>query len=101
MPVRSAHKSRSRHGRVARTIAVTSPRNGEGKTTIAAQLALTLATDREKVAIVECDLRNRALDECGFGSQWMRSAPGLSDYLDKQATVRSRQDDPVAGLTYS
>jgi succinoglycan biosynthesis transport protein ExoP len=75
-------------GRAARTIAITSPGNGEGKTTIAAQLALTLATDREKVAIVECDLRHRALDECGFGSQWMRSAPGLSDYLDKRATIR-------------
>jgi tyrosine-protein kinase len=75
-------------GRVARTIAITSPENGEGKTTIAAQLALTLATDREKVAIVECDLRNPALNESGFGSRWVRSAPGLSDYLDKQATVR-------------
>jgi capsular exopolysaccharide synthesis family protein len=75
-------------GGVARTIAITSPGNGEGKTTIAAQLALTLATDREKVAIVECDLRHRGLDESGFGSQWVRSAPGLSDYLDKRATIR-------------
>jgi polysaccharide biosynthesis transport protein len=87
-------------GRVARTIAITSPGNGEGKTTIAAQLALTLATDREKVAIVECDLRNRDLDECGFGSQWMRSSPGVSDYLDKQATVRQvvKSIPSMAGL---
>ena len=75
-------------GRFARTIVITSPGNGEGKTTIAAQLALTLATDRETVALVECDLRHRSLDENGFGSQWLRSAPGLSDYLDTRANVR-------------
>ena len=66
---RSAHKSRSRHGQGRPNDRHHQPGERRGKTTIAAQLALTLATDREKVAIVECDLRHRALDECGFGSQ--------------------------------
>src|SRR5581483_394562 len=72
----------------ARTIVVTSPGQGEGKTTIAAQLALTIATDRERVAVVECDLRRRALDESGFGRQWRRSEVGLSEYLDGKATLK-------------
>jgi polysaccharide biosynthesis transport protein len=69
----------------ARIIAITSPGQGEGKTTISAQLALTIATDREKVAIIECDLRRRALDESGLGTQWKRAPTGLTEYLDGKA----------------
>lgn len=75
-------------GRPARTILVTSPGQGEGKTTVAAQLALTVATDRERVAIVECDLRRRALDESGLGRRWERGSPGLAEYLNGDATIK-------------
>ena len=75
-------------GKPARTIMVTSPGQGEGKTTIAAQLALTVATDREPVAIVECDLRRRALGESGFGQEWPRPEKGLAEYLDGDATAK-------------
>ena len=74
-------------GGPARTIMFTSPGAGEGKTTIAAQLALTIATDRERVAIVECDLRRRGLNESGFG-QIDKNSKGLAEYLDDDATLR-------------
>jgi capsular exopolysaccharide synthesis family protein len=73
----------------ARTIMISSPGQGEGKTTVAAQLALTVATDREPVAIVECDLRRRALGESGFGREWKRPEKGLAEYLDGDATAKS------------
>jgi capsular exopolysaccharide synthesis family protein len=75
-------------GGPARTIMITSPGAGEGKTTIAAQLALTVATDRERVAIVECDLRRRSLDGAGFGGQMDKDAKGLAEYLDDNASLR-------------
>jgi capsular exopolysaccharide synthesis family protein len=75
-------------GRPARTIMVTSPGQAEGKTTIAAQLALTMATDGEGVAIVECDMRRRALDQSGFGQQWKRASNGLADYLNGEAALK-------------
>jgi succinoglycan biosynthesis transport protein ExoP len=75
-------------GGPARTIMVTSPGVGEGKTTIAAQLALTVATDREQVAVVECDLRRRAHDGGGFGEEIQRTTKGLAEYLDDAASYR-------------
>jgi succinoglycan biosynthesis transport protein ExoP len=75
-------------GGPARTIMITSPGAGEGKTTIAAQLALTVATDRERVAIIECDLRRRGLNSSGIGADRERNAKGLSDYLDDAASLR-------------
>jgi capsular exopolysaccharide synthesis family protein len=85
-------------GEPARTIMFTSPGAGDGKTTVAAQLALTIATDRDQVAIVECDLRRRALDENGLGPQWKRAPEGLAEYLNGDATqgkvVRSNASLP-------
>jgi len=75
-------------GGPARTIMVTSPGVGEGKTTIAAQLALTVATDREQVAVIECDLRRRAHDGGGFGEEIQRTSKGLAEYLDDAASYR-------------
>lgn len=74
-------------GTAARTIVITSPGADEGKTTIAAQLALTVATDRDRVAIVECDLRRGALDRSGFGKQRNRSSRGLAGYLEGEASL--------------
>jgi succinoglycan biosynthesis transport protein ExoP len=75
-------------GSPARTIMVTSPGQGEGKTTVAAQLALTIATDRESVAIVECDLRRSALGRTGFGQDWKRPSKGLAEFLNGDATAK-------------
>lgn len=75
-------------GKPARTIMVTSPGQGEGKTTVAAQLALTVATDRESVAIVECDLRRRGLRETGLGQGLKRPEKGLAQFLNGDATAK-------------
>ena len=75
-------------GDPARTIVVTSPGAGEGKTTIAAQLAITIATDGDRVAVVDCDLRRGALVGVGFEKTRRRSSGGLSEYLAGDSTLR-------------
>ncbi len=89
-------------GEPARTIAITSTGSGEGKTTIASQLALTLATDRERVTVVECDLRRQALH--GIGSE-ERSSRGLAGYLSgdlaKEAIVRTTPSLPQLSIVWA
>jgi len=47
-----------RHGEVpARRVLVTSPNQGEGKTTTSANLAVTMANSGRRVVLVDCDLR--------------------------------------------
>jgi succinoglycan biosynthesis transport protein ExoP len=70
----------------ARTIVITSPGAGEGKTTVAAQLALTIATDGDPVAIVDCDLRKRASWGPGMGKPPRRG--GLAEYLAGNVSLR-------------
>jgi capsular exopolysaccharide synthesis family protein len=47
--------------RAMRVVAVTSSARGEGRTTIAANLALTAAREGREVALVECDVRRPSL----------------------------------------
>src|SRR5512134_1384494 len=47
--------------RPVRVVAVTSSARGEGRTTIAANLALTAAREGREVALVECDVRRPSL----------------------------------------
>jgi receptor protein-tyrosine kinase len=75
-------------GNPAKAIMVTSPGQGEGKTTIASQLALTMATDRESVAIVECDLRRRGLRDTGLGQGAKRPEKGLAQFLNGEASAK-------------
>lgn len=42
-------------------IVITSPNQGEGKTTIASNLALTLAEGEKKVVLIDCDLRKPSI----------------------------------------
>src|SRR5690349_4000690 len=44
-----------------RVVAVTSSARGEGRTTIAANLALTASREGREVALVECDVRRPSL----------------------------------------
>jgi succinoglycan biosynthesis transport protein ExoP len=68
--------------RPLRTIQVTSPRAGEGKTTTTANLAVVLARAGERVVVVSCDLRRPRLHEffglsnnVGFTSVLLGEAP--------------------------
>jgi capsular exopolysaccharide synthesis family protein len=64
--------------RPPRTLLITSTGEGEGKSTIASNLALAFAASEEKVAILDCDLRRPRLHHA------------LSDISDKKGDGLSR-----------
>lgn len=66
-----------------RTIMVTSALAGEGKSTIAANLALSLAKSGKSAALVDCDLRHPS-DRQIFG---IEEGAGLYDVLTKKAKL--------------
>jgi capsular exopolysaccharide synthesis family protein len=68
-----------------RTVLVTSPQKGEGKSITSANLALTMAQElQRRVIIVEADLRKPSLQAL-FG---LPAGPGLSDYLAGAAELK-------------
>ena len=61
-----------------RTVLITSPQKGEGKSVTAANLALTMAQElQRRVILVEADLRKPSLQQL-FG---LPPGPGLAEYL--------------------
>ena len=58
-------------------IQVTSPSPGEGKTTTACNLAIAIAEMKQRVLLIDADLRRPAVHSC-FGIQ---SKPGVTDFL--------------------
>jgi capsular exopolysaccharide synthesis family protein len=66
----------------ARTLAVTSTSPGEGKTVIAASLAVSIAKAGRRVLLVDADLRRPRLDQLFH----VPSGPGLSNILAGQVT---------------
>jgi capsular exopolysaccharide synthesis family protein len=61
-----------------RTVLITSPQKGEGKSLTSANLALTMAQElQRRVVLIEADLRKPSLQQL-FG---LPPGPGLSDYL--------------------
>ena len=68
-----------------RTVLVTSPQKGEGKSLTSANLALTMAQElHRKVVIVEADLRKPSMQQL-FG---LPEGPGLTEYLSGAAEAR-------------
>tara|TARA_B100001750_G_scaffold100690_1_gene79627 strand:+ start:145 stop:897 length:753 start_codon:yes stop_codon:yes gene_type:complete len=68
-----------------KTIAISSPRYGDGKTTTAANLAVSIAQDLKQTALlVDLDLRNPSLSEY----MDITTSKGLTDYLAEKATVK-------------
>ncbi|MBX6365107.1 MAG: polysaccharide biosynthesis tyrosine autokinase [Gemmatimonadetes bacterium] len=66
-----------------RLLVITSASPGEGKSTIAANLAVALARDRIRVLLVDADLRRPTLHKA-FGRQ---RTPGLSDVLVREISL--------------
>lgn len=69
--------------RTLKVIQITSPAQGEGKTTAVANLAVALAQGGDRVAIVCCDLRRPRVQD-RFG---VPLTPGLTDVLLGDATL--------------
>jgi capsular exopolysaccharide synthesis family protein len=68
-----------------RTVLITSPQKGEGKSVTSANLALTMAQElQRRVIIVEADLRKPSLQHL-FG---LPPGPGLSEYLSGAAELK-------------
>jgi len=66
----------------ARSIAVTSPVKGDGKTSVTANLAAAIALDSERqVLLIDADLRSPDINRY-FG---VSARPGLADYLRSRA----------------
>lgn len=72
-------------GEHARSIAIVSGRDGEGKTTTAVQLALACAEMNRQVVVVEADLRRPALQEQLLPDRDEPLRPGLTNYLVEAA----------------
>lgn len=64
-------------GEKSKIILITSPSDGEGKSTTAANLAITLSQQKEKVLLIDANLRNPALHSFFNNS----NANGLVDVL--------------------
>lgn len=69
--------------RTLRTLVVTSTSPGEGKSTVAANLAVTFAQQGGRVLLVDCDLRRPRLDKM-FP---VPREPGLTNVLLEQSTL--------------
>lgn len=68
-----------------KTLLVTSSIPGEGKTTLAANLAISLAKQGKKVVLVDCDLRNPSI--AGVMSE-QGHHPGLGEVLEKKVQLK-------------
>jgi capsular exopolysaccharide synthesis family protein len=69
---------RAEHGRTMRSIVITSPAKGDGKSLTAANLALTMAQEfHQRVLLVDADLRRPTIAQL-FG---VSATPGLTEVL--------------------
>jgi polysaccharide biosynthesis transport protein len=74
----------NRRGQDLRACAIVSPVNGDGKTTLAVNLAIALAQADRKVLLVDVDSRNPQVENA-FG---LERAPGLSEMLSREHLAR-------------
>ena len=67
----------------ARTILVTSPAQGNGKTTIAVNLALSMAASQNRIILVDADLRRPAIHT----ALEISKSPGLSEVIRNKMEI--------------
>ena len=67
-----------------KVIMVTSSVPGEGKTTIAANLAISMSGKNKKVVLIDCDLRNPSLQEI---FRVPEDQPGIADVLSRKVKI--------------
>ncbi|MBN1630323.1 MAG: CpsD/CapB family tyrosine-protein kinase, partial [Thermoleophilia bacterium] len=78
-------------GETKRTVLITSTAPGEGKSTLAVNLALTMALSGDRVILVDADLRNPAIhDYLGISNDH-----GLTEVLTDRAVTWSANIQPV------
>ena len=70
----------SRQGESARRILVTSPTEGDGKTSVASNLAITLAHQKRRVLLIDCDVYGKLHNIFQFPV-----SPGLSEVVLNEA----------------
>jgi capsular exopolysaccharide synthesis family protein len=89
----------------ARVILVTSPGVSEGKSTIAANLALAAAADGERAVVIEADLRRPGLGNTLLANDMQRSRVGLSNYLagaaSEQEIVKPHPSHPGLSVIWA
>ena len=90
-----AHLQRTLRGKTGRVIQIASPREGEGKTTVTANLAFGLAQLGKKVIAVDADLRGGVLHDVFEVAE----SKGLSNILAKGAALEDQiQASPIVGV---
>lgn len=70
-------------GKKFKTILITSPCEGEGKTTVATNLAFSLAQLKKKTLLIDCDLRRPQIHKI----MNTEKTPGLVDHLTGKASL--------------
>lgn len=79
-----------------RSLVVSSPSGGEGKTTITANLAITMAQQGMRVLLIDCDLRRAQVHKL-FG---LDREPGLTEVIQGEVPLASAvKETSTAGLT--
>lgn len=76
-------------GGAVRTVLITSPASGDGKSSLASNLSVAIARDGDEVALLECDLRRPSLDLGTIGPGLAASHPGIADLLTDRADLHS------------
>jgi capsular exopolysaccharide synthesis family protein len=84
LEIKIAIDSMNRSGRRNQVIGITSAHHGEGKSTVAAALALLMARTGSKAILVDCNLRNRSLSAALAPSAEL----GVLEVISGAASVR-------------
>ena len=77
-----------------KTIVVTSPGSGEGKSAVCANLGVVLAQAGKSTLLMDCDLRRPMLNKI-FG---LRNKPGLANAMAGESSLQDLCDEPVLNL---